>query len=217
MRVLTRALATLGLAALAGATSLSAQDLGVGAYRLYVGASGGVMNFGTINQSRGGIPMIGANALITGKRAGLLVGIDAGLGSNEIAGMADPTDGSSRIVVFDRIFRYQFMLMAYPLRSHIQPFVGVGGGIQTLQNPLVQGVFLDDGVRQANQAAADDLGSTGFAQLVAGVEVRAGILNVFGSVSAATGGNDLDLIQGRVYTVQGGARISLGKSREDLE
>ena len=92
MRVLTRALATLGLAALAGATSLSAQSAGVGAYRFYVGASGGGMNFETAEQTRGTIPMFGGNALITAKRAALLVAVDIGLGSSEAASMPDAFD-----------------------------------------------------------------------------------------------------------------------------
>jgi len=217
MRVLTRALATLGLAALAGATSLSAQNPGVGSYRFYVGASGGVMDFATAAQTRGAIPMFGGNALITAKRAALLVAVDIGLGSGETAAMADPVDGLPRTVTFDNINRYYFMMMAYPLKSHIQPFIGLGWGIQTLSNLQVQGAFADDIVQQENQSRAEDLGSTAFMQFVGGVEIRVGILNVFGSLTAATGANDSDLIQGSVYTAQAGARISLGKSREDID
>lgn len=217
MRLHTRALATLGLAALAGATSLSAQNPGVGSYRFYVGASGGLMDFETAAQTRGTIPMIGGNALITAKRAALLVAVDAGLGSGETASMVDPTDGSSRNVTFDNIMRYYFMLMAYPLKSHIQPFIGLGWGIQTLSNLEVQGTFTSDSVEQVNQERAEELGSTGFMQIVGGLEIRVGILNVFGSISAATAANDADLIQGAVYTAQAGARISLGKSRDDID
>jgi hypothetical protein len=217
MRLHTRALATLGLAALAGATSLSAQNPGVGSYRFYVGASGGLMDFETAAQTRGTIPMIGGNALITAKRAALLVAVDAGLGSGETASMVDPTDGSSRDVTFDNIMRYYFMLMAYPLKSHIQPFIGLGWGIQTLSNLEVQGTFTSDSVEQVNQERAEELGSTGFMQIVGGLEIRVGILNVFGSISAATAANDADLIQGAVYTAQAGARISLGKSRDDID
>lgn len=217
MRVLTRALATLGLAALAGATSLSAQNAGVGAYRFYVGASGGAMSFATEAQTRGTIPMFGGNALITAKRAALLVAADFGLGSGETASMIDPTDLSTRNVTFDNINRIYFMLMAYPLKSHIQPFLGIGWGIQTLSNLQVQGSFLDPDVEEANRQQAEALGSTGYMQFVAGVEIRVGILNVFGSMSAATAANDADLIQGSVYTAQAGARISLGKSRDDID
>jgi len=218
MRVLTRALATLGLAALAGATSLSAQNAGVGSHRFYVGASGGMMDFSTTAQTRGAIPMAGLNALITAKRAALLVAIDAGLGSDEVAAFNDPIDGNIRTATFDHIMRYYFEMVAYPLKSHIQPFIGVGFGIQTLTNLQVQGSFVDDVTRQENYNRAQDLASTGFAQLIAGVEVRVGVLNVFGSASAATGSNGgADLIQGGVYTLQGGVRFSLGKSRDDVD
>ncbi len=216
MRVLTRALATLGLAALAGATSLSAQSAGVGAYRFYLGASGGGMNFETDAQTRGTIPMAGANALITAKRAALLLGFDMGLGSSEVASMYDSSD-SLRNVTFDNINRYYFMLMAYPLKSHIQPFVGVGWGIQTLSNIQVQGTFADPFEQQENQDQAEDLGSTAFMQFVAGLEIRVGIVNVFGSFSAATAPNDYDLVNSAIYTGQAGLRISLGKSRDDAE
>jgi hypothetical protein len=216
MRVLTRALATLGLAALAGATSLSAQSAGVGAYRFYLGASGGGMNFETDAQTRGTIPMVGGNALITAKRAALLLGFDMGLGSGEVASMYDTSD-SLRNVTFDNINRYYFMLMAYPLKSHIQPFVGVGWGIQTLSNIQVQGTFADPFEQQENQDQAENLGSTAFMQFVAGLEIRAGIVNVFGSLSAATAPNDYDLVNSAIYTGQAGLRISLGKSRDDAE
>jgi hypothetical protein len=216
MRVLTRALATLGLAAIAGATSLSAQSAGVGAYRFYLGASGGGMNFETDAQTRGTIPMVGGNALITAKRAALLLGFDMGLGSGEVASMYDTSD-SLRNVTFDNINRYYFMLMAYPLKSHIQPFVGVGWGIQTLSNIQVQGTFADPFEQQENQDQAENLGSTAFMQFVAGLEIRAGIVNVFGSLSAATAPNDYDLVNSAIYTGQAGLRISLGKSRDDAE
>jgi hypothetical protein len=218
MRVLTRALATLGLAALAGATSLSAQNAGVGSYRFYVGASGGVMDFATTAQTRGGIGMAGANMLVTASRVGLMLAVDAGLGSGETAAFNDPVDGTIRIATFDHIMRYYFEMMAYPLKSHIQPFIGVGFGIQTLTNLQVQGSFTDDVTRQANYNRASELGSTGFAQAVAGVDIRVGVLDVFGSISAATGSNGgADLIQGAVYTGQAGIRFNLGKSREDVD
>jgi hypothetical protein len=216
MRVLTRALATLGLAALAGATSLSAQNPGVGSNRFYVGASGGAMNFATNAQTRGVIPMVGGNALITAKRAALLVAVDIGLGSEEAASMADPIDGSSRTVLFDHINRFYFELVAYPLKSHIQPFIGIGWGIQTLSHIQVQGAFADDAAYQANQDRATDLGSTGYMQAIAGLEIRVGIVNVFGSLSAATSPNKTDLIWSSVYTGQAGARISLGKAKDDM-
>jgi hypothetical protein len=217
MRVLTRALATLGLAVLAGASSLSAQNAGVGSNRFYVGASGGGMSFGTEAQTRGTIPMVGANALITANRAALLLAYDLGLGSGETASMLDPTDLTTRSVTFDNINRFYFMLMAYPLQSHVQPFIGIGWGIQTLSSIQVQGTFADPEIEAANQSQAEDYGSTGFMQATAGVEIRVGIVNVFGSVSAATAGNSYDLIQGSVYTGQAGLRISLGKSKDDID
>jgi len=216
MRVLTRALATLGLAALAGATSLSAQSAGVGANRFYVGASVGGMNFETDAQSRGTIPMFGANALITANRAALLLAADFGLGSGETASMPDAIDGTTRLVNFDNINRFYFMLMAYPLKSHVQPFVGIGWGIQTLSNLQVQGSFTDAEAQYENQQWAKELGSYGFMQAVGGVEVRVGIVNVFGSVTAATGGNDVDLVSS-VFTGQAGIRLSLGKARDDID
>jgi hypothetical protein len=217
MRVLTRALATLGLAALAGATSLSAQSAGVGAYRFYVGASGGAMSFETETHTRGTVPMFGGNALITAKRAALLIGVDIGLGDGENASMFDAVDGTDRAVLFDNINRYYFMLMAYPLKSHIQPFLGIGWGIQTLSNIQVQGTFVDPADQYLNEQQAKDLGSTAYMQFVAGLEIRVGIVNVFGSLSAATAANDYDLINHSVYTGQAGARISLGKSRDDID
>jgi hypothetical protein len=126
--------------------------------------------------------------------------------------MPDASTRTSPATSFDNINRYYFMLMAYPLKSHIQPFVGLGWGIQTLSNLQVGGTFVDLDEQYANEQQAEELASTAYMQFVAGVEIRVGILNVFGSLSAATGANDFDLIQGSVYTGQAGARISLGKS-----
>jgi len=113
--------------------------------------------------------------------------------------------------------RYYFELVAYPLKSHIQPFIGVGLGIQTLSNLQVQGSFVDAAAQQANINRAEELSSTGFGQIIAGVEVREGIVNIFASGSASSGTSGADLIQGAVYTLQGGLRISLGKSRDDVD
>jgi len=215
MRVLTRALATLGLAAVAGASSLSAQSAGVGSNRFYVGASVGGMNFETATQTRGTIPMFGGNALITAKRAALLVGVDAGLGSDETASFIDPADGLTvRDVTFDNIMRYYFMLMAYPLKSHVQPFIGLGWGIQTLSNIQVGGPFLTPADSSDYHDYAEELGSTAYMQVVGGVEIRVGIVNVFGSLSASTGANDTDLVPSAVYTGQAGVRIALGKAKD---
>ncbi len=60
----------------------------------------------------------------------------------------------TRLVTFDNINRYYFMLMAYPLKSHIQPFIGIGWGIQVLSNLQVQGSFIDADAQQANQSQA---------------------------------------------------------------
>lgn len=215
MRVLTRALATLGLAAVAGASSLSAQSAGVGSNRFYVGASLGGMSFETAAQTRGMIPMVGGNALITAKRAALLVGVDAGLGEAEQASMIDPTDSVTvRQVGFSNIMRYYFMLMAYPLKSHVQPFIGLGWGIQTLSMVEVGGSFASPADSALNQQRADDLASTAFMQVVGGVEIRVGIVNVFGSLSASTGASSDDLVPNAVYTGQAGVRIALGKARD---
>jgi len=215
MRVLTRALATLGLAAVAGASSLSAQSAGVGSNRFYVGASVGGMNFETHEQTRGTIPMAGGNFLITAKRAALLIGVDAGLGSDEQSMLIDPVDGiTERTVTFDNIMRYYFMLMAYPLKSHVQPFIGLGWGIQTLSNIQVEGPFLTPADSADYQDYAGELGSTAFMQVVGGVEIRVGIVNVFGSLSASTGANDDDLVPSAIYTGQAGVRIALGKAKD---
>ena len=134
-----------------------------------------------------------------------------------MAAFNDPDSATIRTVTFDHIMRYYFELVAYPLKSHFQPFIGIGLGIQTLSNLQVQGSFVDDVSRQANYNRAQDLASTAYAQMIAGVEVRAGVLNIFGSASAATAAGSADLIQGAVYTLQGGIRFNLGKSRDDID
>jgi hypothetical protein len=220
MRVLTRSLAALGLAALAGTTSLGAQDAagGVGAFRFYLGGQAGALVFETAAQNSGGVPLVGGHALITAKRAALLLQVDAGLGNNELAAYSDPTElDGVRTVSFDRIMRYQAVLMAYPLKSHVQPFVGLGFGIMTLHSTEIEGTFVDAAAEAEAEEIVEELGSTGFASFTAGLEFRVGRLNAFGQYLVTTAPADGRLIVGATHTLAGGLRFSIGKANEGFE
>ncbi|HTG85017.1 MAG TPA: hypothetical protein VL853_09400, partial [Gemmatimonadales bacterium] len=120
-------------------TAASAQNAGRNPFSWYFGAQGGVMMFETPRQESGGIPVAGANILVTAKRTALMLSVEEGFGSDELTSFVDPTAPTgSRDVTFNNIRKYSALLMAYPLRGHAQPFIGVGFGLIHLHNPQAQ-------------------------------------------------------------------------------
>ena len=178
--------------------------------------------FRTPAQTRGGMFMAGGHTLITARRTGLLLSVDEGIGSNEQSAYTDAT-GTSQTVVFNDIRKYSAVLMAFPIRSAAQPFLGVGVGLLHAVNPQTTGTTYVSPAAQAQaQQDARDLGSTGFLTLVGGLQFKVGRLVAFGQyqLTSAQGDKTLDsgasgrLIVGSTHTFSGGLRVSLGSAKE---
>ena len=111
-------------------------------FKWFFGAGGGAMFFETQAQTRSSIPTAGAHIAIVARRAGLMLGVDEAFGSKEPTAFLDPGDNfNQRPVTFDRIRRYGFTLTGYPVRGSLEPYLGVGFGINQVINPQVGGVF----------------------------------------------------------------------------
>ena len=68
--------------------------------------------------------------LVTARRTALLLSVEEGLGSTEPTSYVDASAaGGIRNVTFNDLRKYSFIVMLYPLKSHVQPFVGAGFGI----------------------------------------------------------------------------------------
>jgi hypothetical protein len=211
-------MSAVGLALTLGAGHLVAQAPGNGNFQWYIGGQGGVTFFKTPQQGRSGIPTFGGHTLIVAKRTGLMLSFDEAVGDNE---QSSYTDASGvQPVSFNDIRRYSAVLMAFPIRAAAQPYLGVGYGLIHVVNPTPTSGFQSD---------ANELGSSGFATFVGGLQFQVGRFMAFGqyqitsspsqkTVTDASGAPVAfgRLLDGPTHTFTGGLRIGLGSAREDV-
>jgi hypothetical protein len=174
------------------------------------------MSFATSAQDRKEIPMGGGHIMITARRTGLLLSVEEGFGSDEVAVFTDGA-GGQQVVTFNDIRKYSAALLAFPLNIPIQPFVGVGVGIMHTVNP--QGGL-------EGSTAPSELGSTGFGTFLGGVQFKLSRFMGFGQYQITTSpaiqhssGFGIDnstgrLLEGPTHTFSAGLRIGLGNARE---
>ena len=228
MRILSRAVPVVALLAIVAVhTALSqasrARSGSVPAvkdqrFKWFFGAEGGAMFFETQAQTQSGIPVAGAHVAVVSRRAGLLLGIDEAFGSKEPSAFLDKSDNfNQRSVTFDRIRRYAFTMTGYPVRGALEPYIGLGFGVNQVINPQVVGVFNSNEAAAASAANAREVSAAGFASLLAGVQFRVGRLAAFGQyvINSAPAANNL--LRGPMHMLSGGLRFSLGSAREDIK
>ena len=227
MRVPFRVL-QLAAAALVCAPALSAQaarsassavpEVRDNRFKWFFGAQAGAMLFETQSQTRSGIPAVGAHLAIVARRAGLMLGVDEGFGSDEPSAFLDPNSGNQiQPVVFDHIRRYGFNLTGYPVRGALEPYLGVGFGFLQVLKPEVTGTFTSQEQAAISTAEAEDRSATGFMSFLAGVQFRVGRVAAFGQYqlnSSPSGGN---LLRGPGHSIMAGVRFSLGSAKEDIK
>jgi hypothetical protein len=214
MRMVTRIFPLAALAVSLGAAELPAQQPGSN-FQWYIGGHGGILNFRTSAQGRGTMPMGGGHLLVQARRTGLMIAVEEGFGSDEVAAFTDGV-GATHTVTFNDIRKYSATLMAFPLRIPIQPYFGVGLGIMQVVNPSTEGP----------QQAAEEVGSTGFASFLGGVQFKVARFVGFGQAQITTApavqrssgfGANVGtgrLVEGPTYTLSVGLRIGLGNARE---
>jgi hypothetical protein len=179
------------------------------------------MLFDTPTQDRTGIPTFGGQTLIVARRTGLLLSVEEGVGSDETSAYNDLS--GTQTVTFNDIRKYSAVLMAFPIRSAVQPYLGVGYGIIHVVNPTPTSPT-------AFQSDAEQLGSSGFGTFLAGVTFQLGRLMAFGQYQVTTSpGNDVvvdaegnavafgRLLSGPTHTFSGGLRFGLGSARESVK
>jgi hypothetical protein len=219
MRKLTLSIPVAVLALCLGGAQLSAQQPGNGSFQWYIGGQGGMMVFETPNQTSNGIPMGGGHLLIVARRTGLMLSVDEGFGSNELASYND-ADGSVQTYAFNDIRKYSAMLMAFPLQIPIQPYFGLGVGFMHFVHPTPTS---GDGSAEI----ASHLGSSGFGSLLGGVQFKLARFMAFGQYQITTSpslhalevqGGDIiafgRMLTGPTHTFSAGIRIGLGNAKE---
>jgi len=215
MKLLTRLTTAAALIMFCASSRLNAQG-GRSPFSWYIGGNGGVLIFETPRQKRGGMPTAGANMMITAKRTALMISVEEGIGSNEQSSYVDATaPGGSRNVTFNDIRKYSMELMAFPLRGHAQPFIGVGFGLMHLHNPQPLNTLTP-----AERARADSivtaLGSNGFGTFVAGLQLQVSGVAVYGMYQFTTGPDKGKLLIGPTHTLTAGLRFSIGSAKEGI-
>lgn len=220
MSLLSRSIPMVAFALALGAQDVRAQEtLQSDDYRWYLGGQAGAFVFRTPTQTRGAIPMAGGHALIKAKKGALYLAVEEAFQDGQTSSYIDYTAGGGpQNVTFSDVRRYTFGLLVFPVRGHMQPYFGVGGGIIHVVSPIPQ-----DG---GSPGVAQDIGSSGFGAFMGGLQFRVGGVSVFGHYQLQTvpgykgtydDGAVLGegrLISGAVHTITGGVRFSLGPSRE---
>jgi hypothetical protein len=225
MRVVTF-IPVAALALCLGAAQLAAQQPGNGTFQWYVGGHGGIINFDTPTAGHKTEPLGGAHLLITARRTGLLLSVEQSFGTATAAGYTmqifDSTgtfvSQSAIPVTFKYLRKYSATLMAFPIKGPITPFFGIGLGI------------MHTGGHTPNDAVASQIGSSGFASLVGGLNFRVSRLSAFGQYQVTTSPREQfttatdsegftfvsfgNFYTGPTHSFTAGLRFSLGNARE---
>jgi hypothetical protein len=217
MRVSIGALA-LALATLGSVSALEGQQLREDSYRWYMGAQGGGLWFETQTQTSTMVPVGGLQALIVGKRGGLMLSWEEAFGDNEESAFGDATaPNGTREVTFDRLRKYSATLMAFPLRSRFEPYLGVGFGILHTVGTEVSGFFTTPEEAATATETAKNKGSTGFGSFVGGVQYRISpIVTIYGHYQITTAPKSGNLLVGPSHTLIAGVRFGLGNAKEGI-
>ena len=228
MRTPSRVPFLLALAVMAGAHVVHAQSAASSSasvpqvrddrFKWFFGASAGALFFETQNQTRSGVPSVGAHVAIVSRRGGLMFGVDEGFGSDEPSSFLDPSDDfNERPVTFDRIRRYSATLTGYPVRGSLEPYIGLGFGFTQVVSPQVQGVFASADAAATSEFFAKEVSADGFASLMAGVQFRLGRLAAFGQWQMNTPPAQEHILRGPLHMLTAGVRFSLGRAKQELK
>jgi hypothetical protein len=216
MKMFFRLATAATLALTMGAPTLCAQTAGKNPFSWYIGGSGGVLLFETPRQEQGAIATAGGNLMITARRTALLLSIEEGFGSDELTSYVDATaPGGARDVTFNDIRKYSAVLLAYPLKSAAQPFVGVGLGLMHIHNPQPQNT-LTPAERATADSVVGDLGSHGYGTFVAGLQLQVSGIAVYGMYQITTSPSKDNLLTGPTHSFTAGLRFSLGGAKEGV-
>ena len=218
------ALCALLVAPLIAARPAAAQVINDRSYRWYWGAQAGGFLYQTNAQGYAFDPMFGGHWLITAKRTALYIGGEqAFFLSDAISSVGDPNSATGvRDATFSQVRRLFFGLLAFPLQKRIEPYLGGGFAIVTVQNAVVdcsnttpnsQCATANDVV--SAQSFVDDASSTATAWFMGGVQINMGKLAVYGQYMLTSASQNF-LLSGSTHSIQGGIRYALGSSKEDV-
>jgi opacity protein-like surface antigen len=212
-------------AGLVPARPAGAQVINDHSNRWYWGAQAGGFLYQTNAQGYAFDPVFGAHWLITAKRTALYLGGEqAFLLTDALATVGDPNSATGlRDATFSQVRRLFVGVLAFPLQRRIEPYLGGGFAIATVQNAVVdcsnsgnpnsQCASLND--QFAAQSAVDDAASTATAWFMGGFQINVGKLAAYGQYMLTSASQNF-LLSGSTHSIQGGIRYALGRSKEDV-
>jgi opacity protein-like surface antigen len=210
--------------ALVPARPAGAQVVNDHSNRWYWGAQAGGFLYQTNGQGYAFDPLFGAHWLITAKRTALYLGGEqAFFITDAIASVGDPNSATGlRDATFSQVRRLFVGVLAFPLQRRIEPYLGGGFAIVTVQNAVVdcsnttpnsQCASANDVI--AAQSFVDDASSTATAWFTGGIQINVGKLAVYGQYMLTSASQNF-LLAGSTHSIQGGVRYALGRSKEDV-
>ncbi len=189
------------------ATPLAAQTL-EWQNRWYWGAKAGMLGYSLPTSGVSFAPQIGGEWLITLRRTALYIGYSQSLSSEVDTFTVNNTAGTQ--VTFDGFRRIQISLLAMIGSGNLQPYVGGGFALHTLN-----GAAPPAGSSTALQDATAEASSVGILMIMGGVQYRIGRkAALFAHFQGAPGSNNF-LLTGAVNSFEGGLRYALLPSKSD--
>ena len=216
-------------ALLSGVAPLEGQELRSDSYKWYFGLTGGGLMAQTQTQDYQVYPSVGAHLSVIGKLGGVMLSFEESFGDNEESafGFAFPgvNDTGDTVLAFpihsasfDRVRKYSATLMAYPMKSRLEPYLGVGFGLMHTVGtqiessvPTPEEAIVADSVLQVRT-------STGFGSFVGGLQYGAGSAMVlYGQYQITTSPASGNLLTGPTHALLFGVRFRLGRAKEDIK
>lgn len=215
-----------GLSVVAASPRRGPAVLGSWRHQWFWGAQGTAMFYQTNLQGFYYDPGVGGHWLITKERTALYLGydqffllVDAGA-CVAVPGQtsANPNCGTGfRQVGFNQIRRISAALVAFPMETYLQPYIGGGFALTQVLDPYfpISESFTTQGEFIEAQDRAFDAASKANAMAIVGAQLRVGKFIVFGQYAITSSARGF-LIRGATHNFGGGMRYSFGSSREDV-
>jgi hypothetical protein len=226
MRVSIGVLSTFAL--LCGVGQLEGQQVRPDSYKWYFGVTGGGLMAQTQTQDYEVYPSVGAHISVMGKLGGVTLSFEESFGDNEQSAFGfvyQQVVGSDTVAAFpihsatfDRVRKYSATMMAYPLRSRLEPYLGVGFGLMhTVGTQLASEITTpEEGI--VADSVLNVRTSTGFGSLVGGLQYGAGSSMVlYGQYQITTSPASGNLLTGPTHAFLFGVRFRLGRAKDDIK
>ncbi len=189
------------------ATPLAAQNE-AWQFRWYWGAKGGVLGYSLPTSGQSFAPQIGGDWLITARRTALYVGYSQSLTAEVDTFTVNNAAGTQ--VTFDGFRRIQVGLLAMIGSGNLQPYVGGGFALHTLN-----GAAPPAGSSVALQDATSEAASVGILMIMGGVNYRIGRKAMLFAHFQGAPGSRTFLMPGSVNSFEGGLRYALLPAKSD--